>query len=124
MSKPQLVFVIEDDQWQAEQSQRVLGTAGYEVRCFDNGVSAIEAVDQRFPDAIVLDMLLAGTTGLTLLHELQSYGDTGKIPIVLCTNLAEQVNLKDVKPYGVGRILDKTTMQPYDLVTAIRSLLL
>lgn len=119
-----LVYVVEDDLWQAEQFQRVLATADYQVECFDNGISAVQAIDEKVPDIIILDMLLAGTTGVTLAHELQSYSDTGKIPVVLCTNLAEQITLSDVRPYGVGRVLDKATMHPQDLVTAVRSLLL
>lgn len=119
-----VVFVIEDDLWQAEQYQRILEAAQYTVRRYDNGISAIDAIDQEPPSVIVLDMLLAGTTGVTLMHELQSYDDTGKVPIVLCTNLAEQLRLEDLKAYGVRRILDKTTMQPRDLVTAVRSCLL
>lgn len=120
----QLLYVVEDDFWQAEQYQRILRSAGYTVECFNNGVDAIAAIDQTPPKAIVLDMLLAGTTGITLLHELQSYTDTGRVPILLCTNLAEQLKLSELQPYGVYRILDKTTMLPQDLVTAVRSALL
>ncbi len=123
-SIPQTIFIIEDDLWQADQYQLILEAAGYAVRSFDNGLSAIAAVDEIRPNVIVLDMLLAGTTGLTLLHELQSYTDTGEVPVILCTNLADEIKLSDVVPYGVQRILDKTTMQPYDLVTAVRSITL
>lgn len=119
----QTVFIIEDDLWQAEQYKLVLEASGYRVYGFDNGVTAIAAVDEHRPDVIILDMLLAGTTGITLLHELQSYTDTGGVPVILCTNLADDIQLGDVVPYGVQRILDKTTMQPYDLVTAIRSVI-
>jgi len=119
----QTVFIIEDDLWQAEQYKLVLEAAGDRVYGFDNGVTAIAAVDEHRPDVIILDMLLAGTTGITLLHELQSYTDTGGVPVILCTNLADDIQLADVVPYGVQRILDKTTMQPYDLVTAIRSVI-
>lgn len=119
-----LLYIIEDDPWQAEQYQRVLLGAGYDAVCFTSGVTAIQAIDETPPAAIVLDLLLAGTTGVTLLHELQSYDDTGKMPVILCTNLADQIRLTDLAPYGVRRILDKTTMQPHDLVTAVRSCLL
>jgi twitching motility two-component system response regulator PilH len=124
MSDAQTVLIIEDDPWQADQYRLVLEASDYIVKIFDNGVAAIEAIDRARPDVIVLDMLLPGTTGLTLMHELQSYSDTGNVPVILCTNLADQVKLEDVAPYGVERILDKATMQPYDLVTAVRSVLL
>lgn len=118
-----MIYVIEDDAWQAEQCMRILIDARFKAESFNNGVDAIAAIDKTKPDAIILDMLLAGTTGVTLLHELQSYADTGAIPVILCTALADEVQLEALQPYGVRRILDKTTMQPDDIVTALRSVL-
>ncbi|CAN5397680.1 response regulator [soil metagenome] len=109
--------------WLAEQQARTLQKAGYDTVISPHARHAIDAVDDDKPDAIVLDMLLSGSTAFALMHELQSYGDTGMLPIVLCTNLAADIELDDVKPYGVRRILDKTTMQPGDVVTAVRSVL-
>jgi CheY-like chemotaxis protein len=117
------VLVIEDDMWLGEQFERTLTHAGFAVRRTTNGHAAMELIDEHAPDAIVLDLLIIGGTGLTLLHELQSYQDTGDIPVVLCTNLAAQINLDDLAPYGVRRIIDKTTMHPDDIVTALRSVL-
>ena len=117
------ILVIEDDVWLAELFERTLRSVEYETRSVPNGHLAMELIDANPPDAIVLDMLLTGGTAMTLLHELQSYSDTASIPIILCTNLAAQLDIKIVAPYGVKRILDKTTMQPDDVVTAIRSVL-
>lgn len=116
-----MIYIIEDEPWQAEQFSRILQENGYKTKAFNNGVDAIVAIDAKKPDVIILDMLLAGTTGLTLLHELQSYSDTGVIPVILCTGLADDVDLESLAPYGVRRILDKTTMRPDDIVTAVRS---
>jgi CheY-like chemotaxis protein len=120
----QKVLIVEDDAWLAEQQSRVLTKAGYETVVSPHAIAAIAAIDDIQPDAIMLDVLLTGNTGFALLHELQSYGDTGGIPVVLCTNLAGDINLDDVKPYGVRRILDKTIMEPDDVVAAVRSVLL
>lgn len=118
------ILIVEDDAWQAEQQVIVLEKVGYKTSVSHSAEAAIDSVDDTIPDAIVLDMLLGGSTAFALMHELQSYGDTGSIPIILCTNLATDVQLDDVQPYGVRRILDKTTMVPNDIVTAVRSVLL
>jgi len=123
MKKQQSVLIVEDDEWLAEQQSRVLTKAGYITTISPHAMAAIDAVDDVQPDVIVLDMLLTGSTAFGLMHELQSYGDTGSIPIVLCTNLAADISMDDVRPYGVMRILDKTTMVPGDVVTAVRSVL-
>jgi CheY-like chemotaxis protein len=118
-----LVLVVEDDRWLAEQYSRVLSAANYKSIIVTHALAAIQAVDDYQPDAIILDVLLTGSTAFALLHELQSYGDTGDIPIILCTNLASELSLDDLKPYGVRRVIDKTTMQPDDIVVALRSVL-
>lgn len=117
------VLIIEDDEWLAEQFCRVLSKSGYDVKISLNAIVAIQEIDRSCPDAIILDVLLTGTTAFALLHELQSYADTGSIPVILCTNLAADLKLKDLKPYGVKRIIDKTKMLPDDLIAAVRSVL-
>lgn len=123
MKKSARVLLVEDDPWLAEIEAKTLGEAGYEVSLSPHAPSAIVAVDKVKPAVIVLDVLLTGSTAFGLLNELQSYGDTGILPIILCTNMAEGLSLDDLKRYGVERIVDKTTMRPEDLVAAVRSVL-
>jgi CheY-like chemotaxis protein len=120
----QRVVVVEDDAWLAEHYLRVLRRAGYEAYLAADALQAIDVIDSAQPHAILLDVLLTGTTAMALLHELQSHADLAKIPVVLATNLADQIDLEDVKGYGVKRILDKATMHPEDVVTAVRGVLL
>jgi CheY-like chemotaxis protein len=119
----QRVLLVEDDPWLAELEADVLTQAGYAVTHAPHAPSAIAKIDERQPDIIILDVLLTGSTAFALLHELQSYGDTKAVPIILCTNMADSLSLEDVKSYGVRRIVDKSTMQPDDLPAAIRSVL-
>ena len=117
------ILLVEDDPWLAELEAEVLTQVGYRVTRVSHAPSAIAKIDEKQPDIIVLDVLLTGSTAFALLHELQSYGDTKAVPIILCTNMADSLNLEDLKMYGVRRIIDKSTMQPNDLPAAIRSIL-
>lgn len=118
------VLIVEDDEWLAEQYDRIIIAAGFKTAITPHALAAIQAVDDFKPDAIILDILLTGSTAFALLHELQSYGDTGNIPIIICTSLAGELSLDNLKSYGVERILDKTTMAPDDLVTELKRILL
>lgn len=113
------VLVIEDDQWLAELEMDVLHRRGYTVKVAASAMEAIDTIDAFKPSVIVADVLLAGSTIFALLNELQSYEDTARIPIVLCTNTAEQLAPDMLKKYGVLRVVDKTTMQPDDIVAAV-----
>ena len=118
------ILIVEDDKWLAENYVRLLNSAGYKTSVVSDANDAIDSIDDNLPDAIILDVLLTGSTAFALLHELQSYGDTGVIPIILCTSIAKELSIKDLASYGVQQILDKTTMIPDDLVTAVRRVLL
>lgn len=120
----QRIVIVEDDIWLAEHYQRVLKRGGYEVYHAPHAISAISVIDEVQPHVVLLDVLLTGTTALALLHELQSHADLASIPVVLATNLADQIRLEDVKSYGVRRILDKATMQPSDITAAVRRVIL
>lgn len=117
------VLLVEDDAWLAELEASVLVGAGYDVQLAPHAPAAIELVDSFKPEVIVLDVLLAGSTAFALLNELQSYSDTGIVPVVLCTNIADQFDVSKLKEYGVRRVVDKTTMHPDDLVAAVKGVL-
>lgn len=117
------VLLVEDDAWLAELEESVLLSAGYDIQRAPHAPAAIELVDSFKPEVIVLDVLLAGSTAFALLNELQSYSDTGIVPVVLCTNIADQFDVSKLQEYGVRRVVDKTTMHPDDLVAAVKSVL-
>lgn len=117
------VLLVEDDAWLAEMEARVLAGAGYSVESAPHALAAIDLVDSFLPDVIVLDVLLAGSTAFAFLNELQSHEDTKQIPVILCTNLAEQINDTHLDAYGVKRVVDKSTMHPGDLVVAVKAVL-
>ncbi|HEY5695208.1 MAG TPA: response regulator [Candidatus Saccharimonadales bacterium] len=120
MTKTPFVLIVEDDNWQAEQYVRTLSDAGIRAEVAPHALAAIDAVDVALPDAIVLDVLLAGPNAFTLLHEFRSHTDLAGIPVILCTTIADQLSEEDLKVYGVRQVLDKTKMVPADLVVAIK----
>ena len=123
MTKQPYVLIVEDDEWLAEQHVRTLAGAGIRAEAVPHALAAIDSIDQVLPDALVLDVLLVGPNAFTLLHELQSHADLASIPVILCTNSADQLAEEDVKAYGVTRVLDKATMVPSDLIAAIKKVL-
>lgn len=117
------VLLVEDDAWLAEMEASVLTKHGYEVAIAPHALAAIDLIDSFSPEVIILDVLLAGSTAFAFLHELQSHPDTRSIPVVLCTNVAEQFSLTALEAYGVRRLVDKSTMHPSDLVAAIKAVM-
>jgi DNA-binding response OmpR family regulator len=117
------VLIIESDPWMGEHFERVLTRAGFSVSLTSNAYSAIDMIDEQKPHVIVMGLLLSGAGGLSLLHELQSYNDTAKIPIIVCTNVVTAFSDEELAPYGVRKILDTGVMKPEDMPAAVRSVL-
>jgi CheY-like chemotaxis protein len=124
MTKTPYVLIVEDDDWLAEQYVRTLGEAGVRANSVPHALAAIDSIDAMRPDALVLDLLLAGPNAFTLLHEIRSHADLATIPVILCTTSAEQIANEDIEVYGVRQVLDKTVMVPGDLIAAIKKVLL
>jgi len=124
MTKVNNVLLVEDDTWQAEHFERQLQQHGYRVTLAGSAQEAIHQVDMARPDVIVLDLMLPGTNGIAVLHELRSYADTGLIPVIMCSSIANNLSREQLSAYGVVSIIDKTTIQPDELVVAVRGALL
>lgn len=104
------LLIVEDDKNWADILCGYAAAVGAEARAVVSGGQAMEMIDNWQPDAIVLDMLLAGETAVALLNELRSHVDLARLPIVVCSNT--DVKLADLRPFGVKVLLDKASMCP------------
>ena len=111
------VLIIEDDQWLAELYMAKLTRKGYQVVVTYDALTAMDEIDAQRPDVIILDLLLPASKGLAFLHELRTYEDTRHIPVIVATTVA--MNPRELEGYGVSAVLDKTTMTPDSLYSAI-----
>lgn len=124
-------FVIEDEPIMAEcialaVESAELSVSGAEpahprAEVFNDAITAMSALQEQLPDAILLDVMLTGPDGFTFLNELISYTDTARIPVILVTTL--DLSARDLAHYGVRRILNKATMTPDDIQSAVRECL-
>jgi two-component system, OmpR family, response regulator ResD len=65
------VLVVDDEPTIGEVVSKYLERAGYETRLAADGYEAIEAVAQRRPDLIVLDLMLPGIDGLEVMRRVR-----------------------------------------------------
>ena len=76
------VLVVDDDVDMADAMQLVLDAAGYETRSAGNGEQALEAVEEKMPSLILLDMFMPIMDGWQCARALRErYGHT--VPIVV-----------------------------------------
>ncbi|HEY8093934.1 MAG TPA: response regulator transcription factor, partial [Acidimicrobiales bacterium] len=107
------VLVAEDDRGLRESLVRVLRFEGYEVQAVGDGAKALEAVSERVPDAVVLDVMMPVVDGLTACRRLRERHRL--LPVLMLTarhEVADRVAGLDagaddylVKPFALDELL-------------------
>ena len=121
------IFIIEDDPDFAEIYQKHLKRNFPEIplQIFYNAIEAnaafSELSEEELPSLIILDILLTGPDGFTLLNELLSYPETSQIPVLLISSL--NLGQMSLQAYNVRAILNKETFTPADFVAKVKDIL-
>ena len=124
---PRPIFIIEDDPDFAEIYQKHLKRNFPEIplQIFYNAIEANAAFselrEEELPSLIILDVLLTGPDGFTLLNELLSYPETSQIPVLLISSL--NLGQMSLQAYNVHAILNKETFTPADFVNQVQDIL-
>ncbi len=120
VSAPACVLLVEDDSSLRELSRRTLKKDGWAVIEADNGRAALEQLDLRRPDVIVLDLMMPVMDGFEFLAELRGREGGAAIPVVVLT--AKDVTEEDRRRLNgsVGRILRKASYRREDLLHEVR----
>ena len=124
---PRPIFIIEDDPDFAEIYQKHLARNFPEIplQIFYNAIEAnaafSELSEEELPELIILDILLTGPDGFTLLNELLSYPETSQIPVLLISSL--NLGQMSLHAYNVRAILNKETFTPADFVNQVQDIL-
>ncbi len=112
------ILVIESEPWLADSYSKSLAGRGYEVDVASDPHDAMDKIDTSLPDVVIMNLLLNESTGMGLLHELQVYEDTGRIPIIVYSQL-DNLSLEDLSYYGVKEIFDSRVVKPDDIANAV-----
>src|SRR5262249_31271301 len=80
-----LVMVIEDEKEIRDLVRYNLERAGFRVATAADGEAGLERAFAARPDAVVLDLMLPGRSGLEILRELRGEPATRDVPVVLLT---------------------------------------
>lgn len=127
LKTPRPIFIIEDDPDFAEIYQKHLARNFPEIplQIFYNAIEAnavfSELSEEELPSLIILDVLLTGPDGFTLLNELLSYPETSQIPVLLISSL--NLGQMSLQAYNVRAILNKETFTPADFVNQVQDIL-
>ncbi|MDD3897121.1 MAG: response regulator [Candidatus Peribacteraceae bacterium] len=119
-SKGDILFA-EDDPVLREIYRKKFTIAGYDVRTAVDGAETIAAIEEKAPDALVLDINMPVVNGFEVLRK---YPKTArKFPIVLLTNLADDHTREEGERLGGDGFFIKSQMTIKTLIEMVEKLL-
>lgn len=101
------VLLVEDEGAVADVFRRFLERGGFRVRWVDDGDAALAAVRDPRPDLVVLDIMLPGKDGFTVLRELRNDPELQDLPVLILTALGEEEAVVEGFRLGVDEYLVK-----------------
>jgi len=118
---PQKILVAEDESDMLDLVASNLLLAGFDVIKAADGPAALAAMAQ-WPNLLVLDLMLPGVSGLDICRQLKANVATAKVPIIMLTAKADEVDRIVGLELGADDYITKP-FSPRELVLRIKSVL-
>ena len=80
-----MIYCVEDDSAIRDLMVYTLRASGFEAMGFENDTGFWAAMKEQRPEVILLDVMLPGEDGLTILRKLRSSPVTSDIPVIIAT---------------------------------------
>ena len=116
------IYLVEDDNSIRELVVYTLQNTGFEAKGFGSAADFWEAMKAAAPDMVLLDIMLPGEDGLTILKKLRSTAGTEKLPVMMLTAKGTEYD----KVIGLDSGADDYLPKPFgmmELVSRVRAIL-
>lgn len=117
-----LVMVVDDSITMRKVSSRVLARQGLEVITAKDGIDALEQMEDRVPDLMLLDIEMPRMDGYELAAEMRRQVRLRQVPIVMITSRSGDKHRQRAFDLGVNRYLGKPYQEP-ELLRHVNELL-
>lgn len=113
------ILIIEDEPDLASLIADYVHASGYQSLVIANGQSALEQIQLRVPDLIVLDLMLPGLDGISLCKAVRTFS---QVPIIMVTAKVEEIDRLLGLEIGADDYLCKP-FSPRELMARIKVIL-
>ena len=101
------VLIVDDSEENVAFMQEILEEMGLPSRVARNGKEGMQALEEKRPDLVLLDIMMPRKSGVKVFQEMKRDPELEKIPIIIVTGLGEVTGV-DI---DTGREEEKETYQ-------------
>lgn len=94
------ILVVDDQKHSSDLTSGILKQYGFETINADNGFKAIEIAKKKYPDIILMDVMMSGIDGFETCKRLKKEPSIKEIPVIFVTALSDPMD--KIKGFEVG----------------------
>ena len=102
-----MIYCVEDERNIRELLIYTLETTGFKARGFGNGNELMKALKEEIPELILLDIMLPGDDGYTILEQLKSMPSVKDVPVIMVTSRDSEADEVLSMSYGADDYITK-----------------
>ena len=110
-----MIWCVEDDASIRDIEIYALSAAGFETRSFEDGSVFWEALQHETPQLVLLDLMLPGMDGMTLLAKMKETPALCDIPVIVAT--AKGAEFDRIRGLDLGS--DDYLVKPFSMVEMV-----
>ncbi len=116
------ILLVDDNPQNLELMQAYLEELPCEIRTAVDGVEAVEMIDRKRPDLVVLDVMMPRMSGFEVCQKIKSQPATREVVVIMVTALNEVSDFERAVDCGTNDFIAKP-VNKLEMVTRVRSLL-
>jgi len=110
-----VIYCVEDDNAIRDLMLYTLGASGFQAKGFSDSTGFWQAMSEEKPELILLDIMLPGEDGITILKKLRAAAATANIPIIMATAKGSEFD----KVIGLDTGADDYLVKPFGMMEMI-----
>ena len=110
-----MIYCVEDDNAIRDLMLYTLGASGFQAKGFPDSTFFWQAMTEEKPELILLDIMLPGEDGITVLKRLRAASATANIPIIMATAKGSEFD----KVIGLDTGADDYLVKPFGMMEMV-----
>ena len=110
-----MIYCVEDDNAIRDLMLYTLGASGFQAKGFPDSTFFWQAMTEEKPELILLDIMLPGEDGITVLKRLRAASATANIPVIMATTKGSEFD----KVIGLDTGADDYLVKPFGMMEMV-----
>lgn len=115
------ILIVEDEKPMANALVSKLSSVGFETVLVHDGAIAVSTLQESKFDLIILDLVLPGKNGFTILAELKKLEVT--TPVIISSNLTNEEDIRRAKELGARDYFIKSDTTLAEIVEKVKQVI-